>query len=66
MPVHFVKCTVEEALRARYEQNRFIDKLSGDCMTVDLNADLGEGCANDEALLQLLSSAKYVSRISCG
>ena len=31
-------------------------------MTVDLNADLGEGCANDEALLQLVSSAN----IACG
>jgi len=30
--------------------------------TVDLNADLGEGCANDEALLQLVSSAN----IACG
>lgn len=30
--------------------------------TVDLNADLGEGCANDEALLQLISSAN----IACG
>lgn len=29
---------------------------------VDLNADLGEGCANDEALLQLVSSAN----IACG
>ena len=31
-------------------------------MNVDLNADLGEGCANDEALLQLVSSAN----IACG
>lgn len=31
-------------------------------MLVDLNADLGEGCANDEALLQLVSSAN----IACG
>ena len=31
-------------------------------ITVDLNADLGEGCANDEALLQLVSSAN----IACG
>lgn len=31
-------------------------------MVVDLNADLGEGCANDEALLQLVSSAN----IACG
>lgn len=31
-------------------------------ITVDLNADLGEGCANDEALLQLISSAN----IACG
>lgn len=31
-------------------------------MTVDLNADLGEGCADDEALLQLVSSAN----IACG
>lgn len=31
-------------------------------MTVDLNADLGEGCANDQALLQLVSSAN----IACG
>ncbi|WON76067.1 5-oxoprolinase subunit PxpA [Serratia sp. UGAL515B_01] len=31
-------------------------------MIVDLNADLGEGCANDEALLQLVSSAN----IACG
>ena len=31
-------------------------------MSVDLNADLGEGCANDEALLQLVSSAN----IACG
>lgn len=31
-------------------------------MRVDLNADLGEGCANDEALLQLVSSAN----IACG
>lgn len=27
MPVHFVKCTVEEALRARTEQNRFIEQI---------------------------------------
>lgn len=42
------------------------NKLSGGCMAakhqVDLNADLGEGCANDEALLQLVSSAN----IACG
>lgn len=31
-------------------------------MNVDLNADLGEGCANDQALLQLVSSAN----IACG
>ncbi|HEJ9095797.1 TPA: 5-oxoprolinase subunit PxpA [Serratia odorifera] len=31
-------------------------------MFVDLNADLGEGCANDQALLQLVSSAN----IACG
>ncbi|MEE4409662.1 MULTISPECIES: 5-oxoprolinase subunit PxpA [unclassified Serratia (in: enterobacteria)] len=31
-------------------------------MLIDLNADLGEGCANDEALLQLVSSAN----IACG
>lgn len=31
-------------------------------MVVDLNADLGEGCANHEALLQLVSSAN----IACG
>ncbi|CAI1742043.1 5-oxoprolinase subunit PxpA [Serratia proteamaculans] len=31
-------------------------------MIVDLNADLGEGCANDQALLQLVSSAN----IACG
>lgn len=31
-------------------------------MIIDLNADLGEGCANDEALLQLVSSAN----IACG
>ena len=31
-------------------------------MIVDLNADLGEGCANDEALLQRVSSAN----IACG
>lgn len=31
-------------------------------MKIDLNADLGEGCANDEALLQLVSSAN----IACG
>jgi UPF0271 protein len=31
-------------------------------MSVDLNADLGEGCENDEALLQLVSSAN----IACG
>ncbi|CAE1143582.1 5-oxoprolinase subunit PxpA [Serratia sp. Tan611] len=31
-------------------------------MTVDLNADLGEGCVNDQALLQLVSSAN----IACG
>lgn len=31
-------------------------------MVVDLNADLGEGCANDESLLQLVSSAN----IACG
>ncbi len=31
-------------------------------MVVDLNADLGEGCANDEALLQRVSSAN----IACG
>lgn len=41
-------------------------KLNGVCMVakhrVDLNADLGEGCANDEALLQLVSSAN----IACG
>ena len=37
-------------------------KSSGDYMIVDLNADLGEGCANDQALLQLVSSAN----IACG
>ncbi|MEQ4586245.1 MAG: LamB/YcsF family protein, partial [Pantoea agglomerans] len=26
-------------------------------MNIDLNADLGEGCASDQALLQLVSSA---------
>lgn len=31
-------------------------------MKIDLNADLGEGCASDEALLQLVSSAN----IACG
>lgn len=31
-------------------------------MEVDLNADLGEGCENDEALLELVSSAN----IACG
>lgn len=31
-------------------------------MNIDLNADLGEGCANDHALLQLVSSAN----IACG
>lgn len=31
-------------------------------MVIDLNADLGEGCENDEALLQLVSSAN----IACG
>lgn len=31
-------------------------------MHIDLNADLGEGCANDEALLGLISSAN----IACG
>jgi UPF0271 protein len=31
-------------------------------MIVDLNADLGEGCANDQQLLQLVSSAN----IACG
>lgn len=31
-------------------------------MIVDLNADLGEGCANDQELLQLVSSAN----IACG
>lgn len=31
-------------------------------MKIDLNADLGEGCANDAALLQLVSSAN----IACG
>ena len=31
-------------------------------MIIDLNADLGEGCASDSALLQLVSSAN----IACG
>jgi UPF0271 protein len=31
-------------------------------MKIDLNADLGEGCGNDAALLQLVSSAN----IACG
>ncbi|MCY0583111.1 LamB/YcsF family protein, partial [Klebsiella pneumoniae] len=31
-------------------------------MKIDLNADLGEGCASDSALLHLVSSAK----IACG
>ncbi|CNG98686.1 LamB/YcsF family protein [Yersinia aldovae] len=31
-------------------------------MKIDLNADLGEGCANDQALLQVVSSAN----IACG
>ena len=31
-------------------------------MKIDLNADLGEGCPNDAALLQLVSSAN----IACG
>ena len=31
-------------------------------MKIDLNADLGEGCASDEALLKLVSSAN----IACG
>lgn len=31
-------------------------------MKIDLNADLGEGCANDASLLQLVSSAN----IACG
>src|SRR5688572_4710825 len=38
------------------------NRLNGGCMVVDLNADLGEGCGNDEALLQLVSSAN----IACG
>ncbi len=31
-------------------------------MSIDLNADLGEGCDNDEALMALVSSAN----IACG
>jgi len=31
-------------------------------MQIDLNADLGEGCGNDEALIQLISSAN----VACG
>ena len=31
-------------------------------MEIDLNADLGEGCGSDEALLDLVSSAN----IACG
>ena len=31
-------------------------------MQIDLNADLGEGCGNDEALIKLISSAN----VACG
>ena len=35
-------------------------------MKIDLNADLGEGCASDSALLQLVSSAfTPAMRFSC-
>ena len=34
-------------------------------MQIDLNADLGEGCGSDEALLDLVTSAN-IMRVACG
>ena len=35
-------------------------------MQIDLNADLGEGCGNDEALLALISSANIATGFHAG
>ena len=40
----------------------FCDTLSADMPTIDLNCDLGEGCGNDEQLLDFVTSAN----IACG
>ncbi len=39
---------MEEALKARQDQQRYFEQLAwGYTMKIDLNADLGEGCASD-------------------
>jgi len=35
-------------------------------MNIDLNADLGEGCASDRALLELVSSANIARGFHAG
>ncbi len=58
-----MQCSLEEALNARRERQRYLEQLTGDfSMNIDLNADLGEGCASDSELLTLVSSAN----IACG
>ncbi len=62
-PIHFVQCSLEEALKARQDQQRYFEQLAWRLHNeIDLNADLGEGCASDAELLTLVSSAN----IACG
>ncbi len=61
-PIHFVPCSLEE-VKARADQQRYLEQLAWRLSDeIDLNADLGEGCASDSALPQLVSSAN----IACG
>ncbi len=43
-----MQCSLEEALNARREHQRYLEQLTGGfSMNIDLNADVGEGCASD-------------------
>ncbi len=48
-PIHFVQCSLEEALKARQDRKqRYFEQLAWRLhVKIDLNADLGEGCASD-------------------
>jgi hypothetical protein len=58
----FCPCTLEEALAARQDQQRYLEQLAWRLvMKIDLNADLGKAAA-DAALMTLVSSVN----IACG
>ncbi len=45
-PIHFVQCSLEEALKARQDQQRYLEQLAWSLMVkIDLNADLGRAAA---------------------